>query len=99
MDSGNHLGKHAQGRSRNDVATMLNLFQLAGHYTSQHGPFHDLRDSLLRETRYSAPTGSRCPFPRWAIGYLPLAFLSWGVTPQQVMNCSLESPTIRLQET
>ena len=32
-----------------DVATMLNLFQLAGHYTSQHGPFHDLRDSLLRD--------------------------------------------------
>ena len=41
-----------------DVATMLNHFQLAGHYTSQHGPFHDLRDSLLRPQRGAVATSS-----------------------------------------
>ena len=45
-----------------DVATMLNLFQLAGHYSSQHGPFHDLRDSLLRDQVFG-PNGEPLPLP------------------------------------
>ncbi|OLP96524.1 hypothetical protein AK812_SmicGene21249 [Symbiodinium microadriaticum] len=45
-----------------EVATMLNLFQLAGHYTSQHGPFHDLRDSLLRDQVFG-PNGEPLPLP------------------------------------
>ncbi|CAE7336498.1 unnamed protein product, partial [Symbiodinium sp. KB8] len=45
-----------------EVATMLNLFQQAGHYTSQHGPFHDLRDSLLRD-QVCGPNGEPLPLP------------------------------------
>ena len=41
---------------------MLNLFQQAGHYTSQHGPFHDLRDSLLRD-QVCGPNGEPLPLP------------------------------------
>ena len=42
-----------------EVLAMLNLFQLAGHYTSQHGPFHDLRDALQR----CGPYGEPLPLP------------------------------------
>ena len=45
-----------------EVATMLNLFQLTRHYTSQHGPFHDLRDSLLRD-QVCGPNGEPLPLP------------------------------------
>ena len=45
-----------------EVATMLSLFQQAGHYTSQHGPFHDLRDSLMRD-QVCGPNGEPLPLP------------------------------------
>ncbi|CAE7257248.1 TRPT1 [Symbiodinium microadriaticum] len=45
-----------------EVSTMLNLFQLAGHYTSQHGPFHDLRDALQRD-QVCGPNGEPLPLP------------------------------------
>ena len=45
-----------------EVATMLSLFQQAGHYASQHGPFHDLRDSLLRD-QVCGPNGEPLPLP------------------------------------
>ena len=45
-----------------EVLAMLNLFQLAGHYTSQHGPFHDLRDALQRD-QVCGPFGEPLPLP------------------------------------
>ena len=54
---------------------------------------------LYSETKCAAPMRSRCRFPRWAIGSLPLASPSWGSTPQRVTNCSLASPTLKLLET
>ena len=45
-----------------EVSTMLNLFQLAGHYTSQHGPFHELRDALQRD-QVCGPNGEPLPLP------------------------------------
>ena len=45
-----------------EVATMLSLFQQAGHYTSQHGPFHDLRDALQRD-QVCGPNGEPLPLP------------------------------------
>ena len=45
-----------------EVSTMLNLFQLAGPYTSQHGPFHDLRDALQRD-QVCGPNGEPLPLP------------------------------------
>ena len=45
-----------------DIMTMLNLFQQAGHYTSQHGPFHTLRDALQRD-HVCGPLGEPLPLP------------------------------------
>ena len=61
-----------------EVATMLNLFQQAGHYSSQHGPFHDLRDSLQRD-QVCGPSGEPLPLPpvgNWilALGISLLSF-------------------------
>ena len=61
-----------------EVATMLNLFQQAGHYSSQHGPFHDLRDSLQRD-QVRGPNGEPLPLPpvgNWilALGISLLSF-------------------------
>ena len=70
-------GMHGDIRET-EVATMLNLFQQAGHYTSQHGPFHDLRDSLLRD-QVCGPNGEPLPLPpvgNWilALGISLLSF-------------------------
>ena len=45
-----------------DVATMLSLFQQAGHYTTQHGPFHELKNSLMRD-QVCGPNGEPLPLP------------------------------------
>ncbi|OLP94586.1 putative tRNA 2'-phosphotransferase [Symbiodinium microadriaticum] len=45
-----------------DVATMLSLFQQAGHYATHHGPFHDLRDSLMH-AQVCGPNGEPLPLP------------------------------------
>ena len=45
-----------------DVATMLSLFQQAGHYATHHGPFHDLRDSLMH-AQVCGPNAEPLPLP------------------------------------